>query len=156
MTQYKDVILECKKIKDTSGRGGKKWPRGIVLLIIELLVNGTAPSAILDDLRLTYATLLNRKPKEVPSVDFCRKCRTVCDQFNEAMVGILLARRGWKTLHTDEKSCRQTPFQTMTIGTIDEEDEEDELRNILVSSCIFMETEDAEGCVHGLERKVSC
>ena len=29
------------------------------------------------------------------------------------------------------------------------------LQNIIVSSCIFMETEDAEGCVGGIERKMS-
>ena len=29
------------------------------------------------------------------------------------------------------------------------------LHNILVSLCIYMEIEDAEGCIDGIERKVS-
>ena len=34
----------------------------------------------------------------MPSEDYCRKCRDVADRFNET---ILLARKKWKTMHTD-------------------------------------------------------
>ena len=91
--------------------------------------------------------------QDIPSVDYCRKCRDVADRFNECLVAILLARNDWKTLHTDATTRRQTPFEALIIGLEGEEDEV--LDNILVSSCIFMETEDAKSCVDGLERKVS-
>ena len=77
----------------------------------------------------------------------------MADRFNECLVAILLAQKNWKTIHTDGTTRRQTPFEALIIGLEGEEDEV--LDNILVSSCIFMETEDARGCVDGLERKVS-
>ena len=153
LEEYELVIKECAKIKDSDGRGGLSWPRWMVLLILEFLANGTAPSAIPDNIRSAYWTLYNKGPEEVPSVDFCRKCRTVADRFNECLVAILIAQKKWKTIHTDGTSRRQTSFETMILGLEGKQGEM--LQNIIVSSCIFMETEDAEGCVAGIERKVS-
>ena len=76
----------------------------------------------------------------------------MADRFNKCLVAILLARKNWKTIHTDGTTRRQTPFEALIIGLEGKEDEV--LDNILVSSCIFMETEDAGGCDDGLERKV--
>ena len=153
LEEYELVIKECAKIKDSDGRGGLSWPRWMVLLILEFLANGTAPSAIPDNIRSAYWTLYGKGPDEVPSEDFCRKCRTVADRFNECLVAFLIAQKKWKTIQTDGTSRRQTAFQTMILGLEGEAGEM--LRNIIVSSCIFMETEDAEGCVEGIKRKVS-
>ena len=153
LEDYELVIKECAKIKDSDGRGGLRWPRWMVLLILEFLANGTAPSAIPDNIRSAYWTLYDKGSKELPSEDFCRKCRTVADRFNECLVAILIAQKKWKTIHTDGTSRRQTSFETMILGLEGKTGEM--LQNIIVSSCIFMETEDAEGCVAGIERKVS-
>ena len=153
LEDYELVIKEYAKIRDSDGRGGLSWPRWMVLLILEFLANGTAPSAIPDNIRSAYWTLYDKGPEEVPSVDFCRKCRTVADRFNECLVAILIAQKKWKTIHTDGTSRRQTSFETMILGLEGKTGEM--LQNIIVSSCIFMETEDAEGCVDGIERKVS-
>ena len=98
---YEDIIKECKKIKDTEGRGRLSWPQQMVLLILEFLAkNGTALSAIPRIILSAYWRLYNKAPKsDVSSEDFYRKCRDVAGRFNET---ILLAPLDWKTMHTDE------------------------------------------------------
>ena len=71
LEDYELVIKECAKIRDSDGRGGLSWPRWMVLLILEFLANGTAPSAIPDNICNAYWTLYDKGPEEVPSVDFC-------------------------------------------------------------------------------------
>ena len=58
------------------------------------------------------------------------------------------------SISTDGTSRRQAASQTMILG-LEGEDQGEMLRNIIVLSCIFMEREDAEGCVDGIERKVN-
>ena len=152
LDEYELIMKECSKIKDSEGRGGLSWPPWMVLLIIEFLVNGTSPSAIPDNIRTAFWTLYSKGPKEVPSVDFCRKCRTIADRLNECLVAMLIADNKCKTLHTDGTSRRQTTFETLILGL--EQEDKESLMNIIVSSCIFMESGDAQGCVDGIKRKV--
>ena len=74
----------------------------------------------------------------------------MADRFNKCMLAILLDQKEWKTLHTDATIRRQTPFKALVIEFEGEEDEM--LHNILVSLCIYMETEDSGGCVDGIKR----
>jgi hypothetical protein len=82
-----------------------------------------------------------RRPSQTTSADATKRRA-------EVEVRIRLYQQ---TVHQD---AGQTAFQTMILG-LEGEDQGEMLRNIFVSSCIFMETEDAEGCVDGIERKVS-
>ena len=126
----------------------------MVQLVLEFLANGTAPSVIPKNIRSAYWALYDKAPRGgVPSENYCRKFRDVADRFNEIMVSILLTRKMWKSLHTDATTRRQIPFEALVIGLEGKEGEM--LQYILVSLCIYMETEDAEGCVTSIERKVS-
>ena len=71
----------------------------MVLLVLKFLANGTAPSTMPRNILSAYWRLSNNEPKgDVPSEDYCRKCRDVDDRFNET---ILLASLDWKTMYTD-------------------------------------------------------
>lgn len=84
--------------------GARRWPVWVVQLICELLVNGTAPSAIPANIQTMYEMLYGEKPKEVPSVRFVRNCRVVVEVIGETVVALKLAlAESWKQL------CGLTP-----------------------------------------------
>ena len=75
---------EIKIERQVGRRGGSgKWPFFIVLLICELLVNGTPPSYVPVNIQTTSAALTGTAAFELPSVDFVRKCRVVLQTVNE-------------------------------------------------------------------------
>ena len=81
--------------------GARRWPIWVVQLICELLVNGTAPSAIPANIRTMYETLTGEKPSDVPSVNFVRECRVVVEVIGETITALKLASADdWKALWT--------------------------------------------------------
>jgi len=73
--------------------GGRRWPPWVVQLICELLITGTPPSAIPQIIQ-TFCeceTLLQEKPKELPSVNFVRECRVIMEVIGKTIVAIKLA-----------------------------------------------------------------
>ena len=81
----RETKLHMKKEWEDSGcgkctRGGSgHWPTWVVLMICELLVNGTAPTAIPSNIQTFYKTLYQDKPQELPSVSFVRSFRVVVE-----------------------------------------------------------------------------
>jgi hypothetical protein len=73
--QIRQVV---KREKCVGRRGGsRRWPIHVVLLICELLVNGTPPSAVPKNMQTHSAYFTGDEAEELPTIDFVRKTRTV-------------------------------------------------------------------------------
>jgi hypothetical protein len=78
LERMQTIGIQIKKERAIGRRGGaSRWPVHIVLLICELLVNGTPPSAIPANLQSTSAVLRGCEAEELPSINFVRQCRVV-------------------------------------------------------------------------------
>ena len=143
---------EIKKTKVVGRRGAtRKWPVYVVRLILELLVVGSSPSNIPKLLQTMSTELVGKELEEIPSTNFVRQCRTVGQVVNEILVAIQLGRNTtWKQLFTDGTTRRQTEFQNLVIGVMDEKKN---LTNIVVSSCMMLENATAKGQVQAIKYK---
>jgi hypothetical protein len=124
LDKYKTIINECQDTKKrlkkewadeaaTHKRGGaRRWPVWVVQLICELLVNGTAPSAIPTNIQTMYETLYSKKPEELPSVNFVREYRVVVEVIGKtiAAIRLVMAPDDWNQLWTDATTRQQIPF----------------------------------------------
>jgi len=125
----------------------------IVQMICELLINGTAPTAVPSTIQSIYEMLYDEPPEELPSVNFVRECRVVVEIIGETMVAIKLGHAEiWDQLWTDSTTRRQIPFTALIIGILADSGNIDP---IVVSSCIFMEDERSETQVDGIVNKVN-
>ncbi len=71
LEEMSTVRLEIKHERLCGCRGGAgKWSAGVVLLICELLVNGTTPSVVPAILQSTSAHMIGSEVEELPSVNF--------------------------------------------------------------------------------------
>ena len=149
-------VLELKKEYDESKKGkggGRRWPIWVVQLICELLVNGTAPSAIPGNIKTTYQTLYGIDPVEVPCVNFVRSCRVTIQVIGETIAAIKLASAdNFAQVWADATSRRQISFQALIIGLMGDDDKIDP---VIISSCIFSENETSECQAESLLAKVS-
>ena len=76
LSRLQHIKMQIKKEKIIGRRGGaSRWPVHIVLLICEMLVNGTPPTAVPANLQSTQAAFTGVKARELPSVNFVRQCR---------------------------------------------------------------------------------
>lgn len=146
------IRKQIKREKPVGRKGGAaSWPVHVVLLICELLVNGTPPSAVPPNIQTMSATFNGCESKELPTVDFVRKCRTVVENLNYMFAGHRLASAtSWHQLFTDGTSRRQIAFQNLVIGLM----EGDEFDSVIASLCIFSENETAAKQVEGINSKV--
>ena len=163
MQRYKALAESCsqkemkKEWEDEAAakrRGGaRRWPVWVVQLICELLVNGTPPVTVRENIRTMYWTLYNKAPEDLPSVSFIRDCRTKVEVIGETITSIKLARAPtWDQLWTDATTRRQIPFTALIIGMLGDDAKIDP---IVVSSCIFTEDERSETQAEGIVSKVS-
>jgi hypothetical protein len=149
--------LHMKKEWDTSLRnvrgGSRQWPTWVVLLICELLVHGTAPTAIPNNIQTLYTTLYGKVPEELPSVNYVRECRVVVEVMCETMAAIKLAESPeWGQLFTDGTSRRQISFTALIVGVLSDAGQ---INPIVISSCIFSEEETSQSIVDAILDKVS-
>jgi hypothetical protein len=161
LKKYTDVPQDTKRLlkkewADEAAahkRGGaRRWPIWMVQLICELLVNGTSPAAIPSNIQTMYETLYGETPDQIPSVNFVRGCRVVVQVIGETVTAIKLGNaETWKQLWTDATTRRQIPFTALIIGILGDENDIDP---VVVSSCIFMEDEQAETQADGILEKV--
>ncbi len=133
--------------------GLRHWPPWVVQMICELLINGTAPTAVPSTIQSIYEMLYNESPKELPSVNFGRECQAVVQIIGETLVAIKLgSMQILDQLWTDSTTRCQIPFTALIIGIIAEGGSIDP---IVVSSCIFMDDEKSETQVDGVVNKVN-
>ena len=128
------------KIKEGGGHGGNcTWPLWMVQLILESLVNGTPPSAIPSNIT-SHISIINPEIeiKEVPSVRYVRKCRTILRIVGETLASYRLAKaKDWDQMFTDGTGRRQTAIQNLIFRI----KEDNILRNIILSSAIILKGE---------------
>ena len=70
--------------------GGKRWPVNIVLLICEMLVNGTHPSAVPANIQTPCASFTGVEADELPSVNFVCEFWIVLQNLNETLSALRL------------------------------------------------------------------
>lgn len=141
------IQLEIKRERKVGRRGGaKKWPVHIVLLICELLVNGTPPSAVPANIQTTCAAFTGVEANELPTENFVRECRVVLQNVNETLSAFRLGNADtWHQVFTDGTTRRQIAFQNLVIALMEEEG--GNLDPVIVSSCMYVENETSEKCV---------
>jgi hypothetical protein len=133
--------------------GSRRWPTGVVLMICELLINGTWPSGVPSCIHTVYETLYKEEPDELPSINFVRECRVFVEVMGETLTAIKLANvPEWSQLWTDATTRRQITFTTLIIGVLAESGDIDP---VVISSCIFMEDETSEMQVDGIVKEVT-
>jgi len=123
LERMQTIAKEIKLEKTIGRRGGAgRWPVHVVLLICELLAIGNPPSAIPPTMQVTHAAFRGCELKELPTVDFVRKCRTVLENLNLMLAGKRLGDAlSWHQLFTDGTTRRQIAFQNLVIGIMDED-----------------------------------
>ena len=148
------IQTQIKKQRQIGRRGGAgKWHVHVVLLICELLVSGTPPAAVPAVIQTTSATMRGENATEVPpSVNFVRECRVVVQNLNEMLAAMRLGDADvWHQLFTDGTSRRQTEFQNLVIGLMEDE----KLDPVIVSSCMWLEDGTSENQVESIMEMVS-
>ena len=123
-----------------------------MLLICELLVNGSPPSAILKIMQTPSAYFTGAEAEELSTVDFAKKTRTVVENINLMFAGMRLGNASsWQQLFTDGTSRQQIDFQNLVIGIMDD----GEFDSVIALSCVYLENESAEKQVEAVKSKVS-
>jgi hypothetical protein len=153
LERMQTIGIQIKKERAIGRHGGaSRWPVHIVLLICELLVNGTPPSAIPANLQSTSAVLRGCEAEELPSINFVRQCRVVVQNLNSTLSAMRLGRADiWHQLFTDGTTRRQIAFQDLIIALM----EDDVLDPVIVSSCLVLENETSEQQLNAILRQVS-
>ena len=112
--------IDIKEVKKTNegGQSGHTWPLWMLQVILESLANGTPPSSIPDNI-LSHLSIMNPdiKTKQVPSISYVRRCRTILRIVGETLASYRLAKaEDWEQLFTDGTSRRQSALQNLIIG----------------------------------------
>ena len=101
------------KIERPVGRPGsaKRWPVHILLLICELLVNGTHLSAVPVNIQRMCAVFTSVKAKELPTVNFVRECRVMLQNVNESLSAFQLDNANrWHQVFANGTTRQQLVF----------------------------------------------
>ena len=153
LSRLQHIKMQIKKEKIIGRRGGaSRWPVHIVLLICEMLVNGTPPTAVPANLQSTQAAFTGVEATELPSINFVRQCRTGLQNMNEILSALRLGQaENWGQMFTDGTSRRQIAFQNMVIGLM----EDGTLDPVIVLSCMVLENETSEMQVKSILDTVS-
>ena len=69
-----------------------RWPVHIFVLIYDLLVNGTPPSAIPSNIQEMYNDITVSEVNELPSLDYVWKCRVVVQSLNDMLASCRLVK----------------------------------------------------------------
>jgi len=150
MTNIQFQIKRERKIGRHGGSG--RWPVHIILLICELLVNGTPPSAVPANIQTTCTAFTGAETSELPSISFVRECRVVLQNLNETLSALRLGTaETWQQLFTDGTSRRQIAFQNLVIALM----ENGKLDPVIVSSCMVLKDETSENQVEAILDMVS-
>ena len=147
------IRTEIKKEKPIGRKGGgHRWPVHVVLLVCELLVSGTPPSAVPGSIQSSSVAFTGAEAKELPTVDFVRKCRTVVENLNLMLGGLRLGKAPtWHQIFTDGTTRRQIASQNLVIGLM----ENGEFDSVIASSCIYLKDESLAQQVEAIKGKVS-
>ena len=131
---------------------GDKFREAIVLLICELLVNGTPTSAAPTNIQTVSSELTGTVAFELSSIDFVRKFIVVLQTVNETLSDFRLGNaETWHQLFTDGTYRWQIYLQNLVISLMDNGG----LDPVIVSSCMYIEDETPEKCVESIPETLS-
>ena len=146
------IHLEIKKERPLGRGGGSTWLVHIILLICDMLVNGTPPQAIRKNIQTSSAAFTGKEAESVPSVNFIRRCRVIVQIMNETLAALRLGKAtSWHQLFTDGTSRRQISFQNLVIALM----EDGNLDPVIVSSCMVVKDETSDNQVKSILDTVS-
>ena len=108
--------ITCEKTIGHLG-GSLRWLFHIVMLICELLVCVTPPSAIPYNIQTMADALTGSEVSELISLDYVCKCRVVVQNLNKLLSDLRLGKADhWHHIFTDRNTRRQNKFQNLVIG----------------------------------------
>ena len=123
------------------------------MLIFEILVNGTPPYTITENIQTMSAATTGSEVNELTSLDYVRKCRVLVQNLNDVLPACRLGKaKNWHHIFTDGTTWRQIIFKNLVIGLMTDGDYE----SVIASSCIFLENETSEKQVEAVKNKVRC
>ena len=99
----------------------KSWSPIVTQLVVEMLANGTPPSAVSANILSVCKLLFPGAPivRELPSIRFVRSCRTVLLHLAKTLAAYEIACTDvYEQLFTDGTTRRQTEFQNVVIGIL--------------------------------------
>ena len=136
------IKIKIKKEIPVGRPGGSKgWPVYVVLLICEMLVNGTHPTAVLANIQSLCVLFTVVEDTELPCDNFVRQCRVVLNYINETMSAFQLGNADLRhQFFTDGTTHRQIVFQNLVIVLMEDGD----LDPFIVLSCMYGENETSE------------
>ena len=114
------IQLSIKRER-TVGRhaGSSKQTVHIVLLICELLVNGTPPSDVAANIQTMSDTMTGREVNELPCIEFLRQCCVVVNNMHSTIAALRLGDVDeCNQIFTDGTSRRQIAFQNLVIAVM--------------------------------------
>ena len=154
LERMQTIQIKIKKENPVGRRGGaKRWPVHIVLLICELLVNDTHPSAVPANIQTTCAAFTSVEANELPYVNFVQ-CRVVLQNLNQTLSAFRLGNTDtWHQVFTEGTKPQHIAFQNLVIALMEEEG--GKLDPVIISSCIYVENKTLERCVHSIIETVS-
>ena len=147
------IQIKIKKERPVGRPGGsKRWPVYIVLLICEMLVNDTHPTAVPDNIQSSCALFMGVEATELPCINFMLQCRVVLQNLNENLSAFRLGNAdSWHQVFTNGTTCRQIEFQNLVIALMEDGD----LDPVIVSSCMYVENETSMRSLQSIIETVS-
>ena len=86
------------------------------MLVFELLVNGTPPSAITANIQKMSDALTGSEVNELPPLGYVCKCFSIVKNLNDIISACRLGKaENWHQIFTDGTTRRQITFQNLVI-----------------------------------------
>ena len=147
------IQINIKKERPVGRPGGfKRGPVYIVLLICEMIVNVTHPTAVLANIQSSCALFMGVEATELPCANFVRQCRVVLQNLNETLSTFRLGNAdSWHQVFTDGTKRRQIEFQNLVIALMEDGD----LDPVIVLLCMYVENETSVICLQYIIETVS-
>ena len=118
------IRLEIKR-EITIGRcgGSLQWTANIVMLICELLVNGTPTSSIPSNIQTISASLTGSEVNKLPSLYYVNKCCVVVQNLNDILAACRPVKvENWHQIFTAGTTRSQIIFQNLVIFLMTDSD----------------------------------
>lgn len=138
-----DLLIISKVPTTTKGRKGLVWPLKTVQFILEMLNNGTGPSAVSPIIESwAHHSCMSVTIKELPSISFIRHCRGLLRIIAEKLAAYMIGKVDkWKRFFYDATSRRQINLTTLIIAIESKEN----IKPLIISSAHIGKSETAEG-----------
>ena len=129
--------IKCERTIGRQG-GSLRWIFHVVMLTCKLLVSGTPPYAIPDNIQKMSAAITGSEVNELPALDYVRKCCVVVHNLNNMLASCILGKLdNWHQIFIEGTTRKKIKFQNLVIGLV----ANDDFKSLIASLCIFLENE---------------